>query len=95
MDDAIGDPGRDADLLRERSPVTYAGQITAPLFLIQGAQDPRVPRAESDQIAVKLRAAGVEVRYDVYEDEGHGFTSRANELRAMSDVADFLIAHLL
>jgi dipeptidyl aminopeptidase/acylaminoacyl peptidase len=95
MADAIGDPDRDADLLRERSPVTYAGAIIAPLFLVQSAHDPRVPRAESDQIAAKLRAAGVEVRYDVYEDEGHGFTSRDNELRAMSDVADFLIAHLL
>src|ERR1700683_5383033 len=45
----IGDPGKDADRLRERSPVTYASQITAPLLVLQGATDPRVPQAESDQ----------------------------------------------
>jgi dipeptidyl aminopeptidase/acylaminoacyl peptidase len=54
-----------------------------------------VARAESDQIVERLRARGVEVRYDVYEDEGHGFTKRENEQRALRDTAEFLEAHLL
>jgi dienelactone hydrolase len=94
MADMIGDPEKDAEMLRAHSPLTYAGQITAPLFIIQGAKDPRVPKAESDQIVEKLRANGVEVRYDVYEDEGHGFTNRDNEMKALSGIAEFLIEHL-
>lgn len=90
----IGDVDTEADFLMERSPITYADDIVAPLFVIQGAKDPRVAQAESDQIVEKLRARGVDVRYDVYPDEGHGFTKRENELRAMSDVAEFLLSRL-
>jgi len=91
----VGDPDTEADFLMERSPITYVDQIQAPLFVIQGAQDPRVVKPESDQIVERLRARGVEVRYDVYEDEGHGFTKRENELKAMKDTALFMEEHLL
>jgi dipeptidyl aminopeptidase/acylaminoacyl peptidase len=91
----VGDPETEVDFLMERSPVTYVDQIRAPLFVIQGANDPRVVKSESDQIVERLRARGVEVRYDVYEDEGHGFTRRANELKALGDTADFFEEHLL
>ena len=91
----VGDPETEADFLMERSPITYVDQITAPLFVIQGANDPRVVKPESDQIVAKLRERGVEVRYDVYEDEGHGFTKRENELKAFGDMAAFLEEHLL
>ncbi|MFJ6676135.1 S9 family peptidase [Actinosynnema sp. NPDC091369] len=94
MAEWIGDPDTEADFLLARSPITYADDITAPLFVIQGANDPRVVKAESDQIVAALRERGVDVRYDVYEDEGHGFTNRANEVRALGDTADFLITHL-
>ena len=90
----VGDPETEADFLMERSPITYVDQIRAPLFVIQGAQDPRVVKAESDQIVERLRARGVEVRYDVYEDEGHGFTKRENELKAMHDTAEFMETYL-
>ena len=90
----VGDPIDDLDFLIERSPVTYADDITTPLFVIQGANDPRVVQAESDQIVERLRARGVDVRYDVYDDEGHGFTKRANEIKALGDAADFIVAHL-
>jgi dipeptidyl aminopeptidase/acylaminoacyl peptidase len=90
----IGDPDADAAFLMERSPITYVDRITAPLFVIQGGRDPRVNRAESDQMVAALRARGVEVRYDVYDDEGHGFTHAANETKALGDGADFLITHL-
>jgi len=90
----LGDPDRDADDLRRRSPVTYAGQITAPLLVIQGANDPRVPKAESDQIVARVCANGVDVSYSVFADEGHGFTARDNDIKAHSSIADFLIKHL-
>ena len=90
----VGDPYTEADFLLERSPITYADAIRTPLFVIQGAKDPRVVQAESDQIVASLRGRGVEVRYDVYPDEGHGFTRRKNELRAFNDVAEFLIERL-
>jgi dipeptidyl aminopeptidase/acylaminoacyl peptidase len=91
----VGDPETEADFLLERSPVTYADAITAPLFVIQGANDPRVVKTESDQIVERLRARGVDVRYDVYEDEGHGFTKRENVLKAQRDTAEFFEHHLL
>jgi len=94
MTNWLGDPEADFDFLMSRSPITFADRITAPLMVVQGANDPRVVRAESDQIVEALRSRGVEVRYDVYDDEGHGFTKRSNEIRALGDVADFLIAHL-
>lgn len=90
----VGDADTEADFLMARSPVTYADDIVAPLFVIQGANDPRVVKAESDQIVERLRARGVDVRYDVYDDEGHGFTKRANEIKALGDAVDFLIDHL-
>jgi dipeptidyl aminopeptidase/acylaminoacyl peptidase len=90
----VGDPEADAELLTSRSPVTYADQIRAPLFVIQGANDPRVPRPESDQIVKRLRDRGVDVRYDVYPDAGHGFPQRADQIKAFSDVGAFLVSHL-
>ncbi|WP_395111471.1 S9 family peptidase [Actinomadura sp. SCN-SB] len=90
----LGDPGTDADELTRRSPITRADDITAPLMVIQGANDPRVPRSESDQLVDLLRNRGVQVRYDVYPNEGHGFANRRNEIRAYQDMAEFLIAHL-
>lgn len=90
----IGDPDTDEEFLLSRSPISYTDHIAAPLFVIQGANDPRVVKSESDQIVERLRERGVEVRYDVYEDEGHGFTKRENELKALGDIAMFLEEHL-
>jgi dipeptidyl aminopeptidase/acylaminoacyl peptidase len=95
MADWVGDPETEADFLMSRSPITYVDQIKAPLFVIQGANDPRVVKSESDQIVERLRARGVPVKYDVYDDEGHGFTKRENELKAMRDTAEFFETHLL
>jgi dipeptidyl aminopeptidase/acylaminoacyl peptidase len=95
MDQWVGNPETEVDFLMERSPITYVDQVTAPLFVIQGANDPRVVQNESDQIVERLRERGVEVKYDVYEDEGHGFTRRANELKALGDTAEFFERYLL
>jgi dipeptidyl aminopeptidase/acylaminoacyl peptidase len=89
----LDDP-RNLDELRRRSPVTYAGQLSAPLLVIQGANDPRVPQAEADQIVAAARDAGVDVQYEVFGDEGHGFTSRDNDIKARSLIGEFLAAHL-
>ncbi|HEY8326355.1 MAG: prolyl oligopeptidase family serine peptidase [Ktedonobacterales bacterium] len=91
----VGDADDDADLLRERSPITYVRQTRAPLLVLQGANDPRVVKAESDQMVETLRSGGHEVEYVVFPDEGHGFTKRANLLRAYSLTADFFERHLL
>ncbi|GAA2127234.1 S9 family peptidase [Actinomadura napierensis] len=91
----LGDPDKDADYLTERSPVTYADAIAAPLLILQGGRDPRVPRAESGQLVDRLRRRGVPVAYEVFEDEGHGFSQRKNELRAYEEAAEFLARHLL
>ncbi|MFD0692455.1 S9 family peptidase [Actinomadura fibrosa] len=94
VDAVLGNPDADAEHLTRRSPITYADTITTPLLVIQGAHDPRVPKDESDQIVAKLRTRGIDVRYDIYSDEGHGFTNRANEIKAYGDIAQFLLAHL-
>ncbi|KAB2388662.1 S9 family peptidase [Actinomadura montaniterrae] len=91
----LGDPVKDLDYLTERSPVTHADAIGAPLLILQGGRDPRVPRTESDHFVDRLRERGVEVAYEVFEDEGHGFSQRKNELRAYEQTAAFLTRHLL
>ncbi len=91
----VGDPDEDADLLRERSPMTYIEHAKAPLLVIQGAKDPRVVKGESDQLVEKLRSLGRTVEYIVFDDEGHGFTKRKNELATMRASADWLEKYLL
>jgi dipeptidyl aminopeptidase/acylaminoacyl peptidase len=90
----IGNPDTEAGMLRERSPVTYARQISAPLLVVQGANDPRVPKAEADQIVQAAQSNGVDVTYLVFEDEGHGFTSRENHTKAHMAIGDFLTKNL-
>jgi dipeptidyl aminopeptidase/acylaminoacyl peptidase len=90
----VGDPDEDADLLRERSPMTYIDDAKAPLLVIQGAKDPRVVKNESDQLVEKLRSLGRTVEYIVFDDEGHGFTKRKNELTTMRASADWLEKYL-
>jgi dipeptidyl aminopeptidase/acylaminoacyl peptidase len=91
----VGDPEEDADMLRERSPMTYIENATTPLLVIQGAKDPRVVQPESDQLVEKLRSLGRAVDYVVFEDEGHGFTKRQNELKAYRASAEWLEQYLL
>ena len=91
----VGDPEEDADMLRERSPLTYIDNVTTALLVIQGAKDPRVVQPESDQLVEKLRSLGRDVEYLVFEDEGHGFTKRQNELKAFRASAEWLERYLL
>ncbi len=91
----VGDPETEADFLMERSPITYVDNVRAPLLVIQGATDPRVVKGESDQLVDKLESLGREVEYVVFDDEGHGFTKRTNELKAYGLAAAWLERHLL
>ncbi len=91
----VGDYEEDRDFLIERSPITYVEQIRAPLLVIQGAKDPRVVKAESDQMVELIRQNGGDVEYYVDENEGHGATRRENSIKWMELVADFLVAQLL
>ena len=95
MTDLVGDPEEDQELLVERSPITHVDAVKTPLLVIQGANDPRVVKAESDQMVERLRDLGQEVEYLVFEDEGHGFTKTSNYLRALRASAEWLEEHLL
>ena len=91
----VGDPDEDEEMLRERSPLTYIENTTAPLLVVQGAKDPRVVKGESDQLVDRLRSLGRTVEYIVFEDEGHGFTRRENELRMYRAAAEWFERYLL
>ncbi|HEX9038103.1 MAG TPA: S9 family peptidase [Ktedonobacterales bacterium] len=81
---------RDRDFLASISPIHKADQITAPLFVVHGANDPRVPVEEAEQIVAALRSRNVRVEYLRYADEGHGLIKRANRLAAYPAIARFL-----
>ncbi|ACS80510.1 S9 family peptidase [Maridesulfovibrio salexigens] len=91
----VGDPVRDYKLLRKVSPVFHADKIKAPLFVAQGANDPRVKKAESDQIVKALRDRGVAVEYMVKDNEGHGFQNQENRFDFYEAMEKFLDEHLL
>jgi dipeptidyl aminopeptidase/acylaminoacyl peptidase len=92
----VGDPDDPEQLadLEARSPLNRVDQITTPLLVIQGANDPRVTKVESDQIVAALRARGVDVEYLVKDDEGHGFLMPENRLDAYRSIERFFARHL-
>ncbi|HVF66228.1 MAG TPA: S9 family peptidase [Pyrinomonadaceae bacterium] len=90
----IGDPSTQLDFLRETSPLFHADKIVRPLIVLQGANDPRVIKPESDEIVENIRKRNGTVEYVVFDNEGHGFTKKANEIRAYKAILDFLDKHL-
>ncbi|MEO1295882.1 MAG: alpha/beta fold hydrolase [Cyanobacteria bacterium J06636_16] len=92
----MGDPENPSDRARleAQSPLFFADQIQAPLLVIQGANDPRVKQAESDQIVVALRELNQPVEYLVAPDEGHGFIKENNLLASMAALERFFAEHL-
>ena len=85
----------DREFLLRASPITYLDDIVAPLFVIHGANDPRVPLSEAEQIKAALDGKGVPCEMRVYHDEGHGLAKRANRLDAYPAALEFLEQHLL
>ncbi|RKQ29059.1 S9 family peptidase [Oceanobacillus halophilus] len=93
MDRWLGDPERDKERFIKDSPVTYLDGMTKPMLVIQGAKDPRVVKAESDQIVAKLQEKDRDVEYLVLEDEGHGFSKKENEIKVYKLMLDFMEEH--
>ncbi|MGP1907837.1 S9 family peptidase [Metabacillus sp. JX24] len=94
MDQWVGNPERDREKLIDFSPITHIDGMTKPMLVIQGANDPRVVKAESDKIVEALRQKGRKTDYIVLEDEGHGFSKKENEILVYKAIADFLNQHL-
>ncbi len=90
----MGDPADDKQALYDKSPLFHADQIRRPLMVLQGANDPRVIQAESDDIVEAVRANGVPVEYVLFEDEGHGFAKKQNQLEGWRAVLAFLDRYL-
>ena len=90
----IGNPQTQHDFLVETSPAFHGDKITRPLIVIQGANDPRVIKAESDDIVAAVKKNGVPVEYVVFDDEGHGFTKKKNQIEAYGAILKFLDTHL-
>jgi dipeptidyl aminopeptidase/acylaminoacyl peptidase len=84
----------DADFLKQISPIYYVDKIKAPLMVIHGANDPRVPVGEAEQIVASLRERGMPVEYLRFEDEGHGIAKLKNRLVAYPAIGDFLDKYL-
>lgn len=93
MDRWVGHPERDKEKLTEDSPITYLDGMVKPMLIIQGANDPRVVQAESDQMYEALKEKGRDVEYMVLEDEGHGFSKKENEIKVYRRIAEFLEKH--
>ena len=94
MQDMVGDPVRDKDRLAATSPALHADRIKTPLFVAQGAKDPRVNKDESDQMVKALKARGVNVEYMVKDNEGHGFHNDENKFEFYEAMEKFLLQHL-
>ena len=90
----IGNPETEKDLLTAASPLFSADKISSPLLIAQGANDPRVKKAESDQIVEALQTRGIDVPYIVKDNEGHGFANEENRLYFYRAVERFLAKHL-
>ncbi|MCD4792737.1 MAG: S9 family peptidase [Bacteroidales bacterium] len=94
MYEMAGDPVKDSIMLREVSPVFHVDKIKAPLFIAQGANDPRVNKDESDQMVEAMKERGIEVEYLVKDNEGHGFSNEENRFEFYRAMESFLTKHL-
>ena len=90
----MGNPATDEDYLRRISPLFHAEKIKKPLLVLQGANDPRVLKVESDEIVAAVKKNGVTVEYLVFADEGHGFDKKENEIEGYQAILSFLDEHL-
>jgi dipeptidyl aminopeptidase/acylaminoacyl peptidase len=90
----IGDPATDKENLKAISPLFHTDNIIKPLIVLQGKNDPRVIKPESDEIVDAVKKKGGIVEYVVFDNEGHGFTKKANEIRGYKAVLDFLDKYL-
>ena len=90
----VGDPVKDAELLKAATPVEHAAQIRAPLYLAFGRDDHRVPLEHGTRMREALRAAGNDPEWTVYDGEGHGWQKLENKVDFYDHMARFLAKHL-
>ncbi len=90
----VGNPEVEPEFMWERSPLSRVESISIPLLIAQGANDPRVKQAESEQIVAELREKGIDHEYLLFEDEGHGFAKPENRMRFYAAAEEFLTRHL-
>lgn len=90
----MGNPETDLEYLRRISPLFHADNIQKPLMVLQGANDPRVIKVESDEIVEAVKKKGIPVEYIVFDDEGHGFIIKENQITAYKAILDFLNKYL-
>ena len=90
----VGNPETDAEFLWSRSPLSRARDIRVPLLIAQGANDPRVKQAESEQIVAALTEAGIDHEYMLFPDEGHGFAKPENRIKFYAAAERFLAKYL-
>ncbi len=90
----LGDPAKEEERLTRISPLFHAANIKRPLLVVQGANDPRVLQAESDELVAAVKNNGVPVEYVVFPDEGHGFVNKANRITASQKYVEFLDRYL-
>ncbi len=94
MHKRLGNPDTDADFLISRSPLHKVDQIRIPMLIAQGANDPRVKQAESEQIVQAMQSSGIPHEYLLFPDEGHGFVKPENRLKFYAAAEKFLATHL-
>jgi dipeptidyl aminopeptidase/acylaminoacyl peptidase len=94
LQEMVGDMEKDKELLTAASPVMHVDRIKTPLFIAQGAKDPRVNKDESDQMVAALKKRGVEVEYMVKDNEGHGFRNEENRFEFYEAMEKFLRKHI-
>jgi len=94
LQEMVGDMEKDKELLASASPVMHVDRIKTPLFIAQGAKDPRVNKDESDQMVAALKKRGVEVEYMVKDNEGHGFRNEENRFEFYEAMEKFLSRHI-
>ena len=90
----LGNPETDEAYLNKISPLFHADKISKPLMVLQGANDPRVLKVESDEIVAAVKRNGVPVEYVIFDDEGHGFRKNENKIRGYAAILNFLDEHL-
>lgn len=94
LHERVGNPDTEEEFLKSRSPLFKADRIRIPLLIAQGANDPRVKQAESEQIVEALKEKGIDHEYLLFEDEGHGFARPENRLKFYAAAEKFLARHL-
>jgi len=90
----VGNPEKEEEFLKSRSPLFKVDQIRIPLLIGQGANDPRVKQAESEQIVEAMKSRGIPYEYMLFPDEGHGFAKPENRLKFYAAAEKFLAEHL-